>query len=134
VLTKRLTAHVLRHTFCTNLRNNGADISFIKDLAGHQSIQTTARYYLGKDNEVLRRVVDTCLDYSTGDRNPAINRRNSAANSWQSTNLTELPIEVNVSVETLTSGYETSRTPPKQAPSSVESAPINHLLSKENST
>jgi integrase/recombinase XerD len=64
-LTKRLTPHVLRHTFCTNLRNNGADISFIKDLAGHQSIQTTARYYLGKDKEVLRRVVDTCLDYGT---------------------------------------------------------------------
>ncbi len=62
-LTKRLTPHILRHTFCTNLRNNGADISFIKDLAGHQNIQTTARYYLGKDKEALRRIVDSCLDY-----------------------------------------------------------------------
>jgi integrase/recombinase XerD len=62
-ITKPLTAHVLRHTFCTNLRNNGADISLIKDLAGHQNIQTTARYYLGKDKEVLRRAVESCLDY-----------------------------------------------------------------------
>jgi site-specific recombinase XerD len=69
-LTKRLTPHMLRHTFCTNLRNNGADISFIKDLAGHQSIQTTARYYIGKDKEVLRRVVDTCLDYGTSALDP----------------------------------------------------------------
>jgi integrase/recombinase XerD len=62
-LAKRLTPHILRHTYCTNLRNNGADISYIKDLAGHQSIQTTARYYLGKDTNVLRRVVDNCLRY-----------------------------------------------------------------------
>jgi site-specific recombinase XerD len=62
-LTKRLTPHILRHTFCTNLRNNGADISFIKDLAGHQNIQTTARYYLGTDRAALRRIVDNCLDY-----------------------------------------------------------------------
>jgi len=62
-ITKKLTPHILRHTFCTMLRNNGADISHIKDLAGHQDIHTTARYYLGKDKEVLREVVDRCLDY-----------------------------------------------------------------------
>jgi site-specific recombinase XerD len=64
-ITKKLTPHLLRHTFCTILRNHGADISHIKDLAGHQDIQTTARYYLGKDKNVLRRVVDTCLNYGT---------------------------------------------------------------------
>ena len=62
-LTKKFTPHILRHTFCTLLRNNGADISHIKDLAGHQNIQTTARYYLGKDKAILRRIVDTCLKY-----------------------------------------------------------------------
>jgi len=62
-LTKKFTPHVLRHTFCTILRNNGADISIIKDLAGHQDIQTTARYYLGKDKNVLRRAIAQCLDY-----------------------------------------------------------------------
>jgi site-specific recombinase XerD len=62
-LTKKFTPHILRHTFCTILRNNGADISIIKDLAGHQDIQTTARYYLGKNKDVLRRAIATCLDY-----------------------------------------------------------------------
>jgi len=66
-LTKKLTPHIFQHTFCTTLRNNGADISHIKDLAGHADIQTTARYYLGKDKAVLRRVVDSCLDYGLGE-------------------------------------------------------------------
>src|SRR5260370_14226305 len=62
-ITKKLTPHLLRHTFCTNLLHHGADITHIKDLAGHQDIQTTARFYLGKDKAVLRQIVDRCLDY-----------------------------------------------------------------------
>jgi integrase/recombinase XerD len=62
-ITKKLTPHIIRHTFCTTLRNNGADISYIKELAGHQDIQTTARYYLGSDKNKLRQIVATCLDY-----------------------------------------------------------------------
>lgn len=65
-LSKKFTPHILRHTFCTNLLQHGADITHIKDLAGHQDIQTTARYYLGKDNRVLRNVVEQCLDYQSG--------------------------------------------------------------------
>jgi len=61
--TKKLTPHILRHTYCTTLLNNGADISFIKELAGHEDIQTTARYYLGVDKPALRRVVRDCLRY-----------------------------------------------------------------------
>ena len=62
--------HSLRHTFCTNLLHHGADITHIKDLAGHQDIQTTARYYLGKDNAVLRKIVDRCLDYRSSEPQP----------------------------------------------------------------
>jgi integrase/recombinase XerD len=69
-ITKKLTPHILRHTFCTNLLHHGADITHIKDLAGHQDIQTTARYYLGKDKTVLRQIVDRCLDYRTLDAQP----------------------------------------------------------------
>ncbi|MFP4315218.1 MAG: tyrosine-type recombinase/integrase, partial [Desulfovibrionales bacterium] len=36
--------HDLRHTFCTNLRRNGADIKTIKDLIGHKDIRMTERY------------------------------------------------------------------------------------------
>lgn len=63
-IEKHLTPHLLRHTFCTNLLFNGADIRFIKDLAGHADIATTSRYYLGTDDKVLREVVKTKLDYS----------------------------------------------------------------------
>lgn len=56
-ISKKLTPHLLRHTFCTNLRNNGADISLIKDLAGHADIQTTARYYLKTDKKALRDAI-----------------------------------------------------------------------------
>jgi integrase/recombinase XerD len=60
---KKVTPHILRHTYCTNLLNNGADITFIKELAGHQDIHTTAKYYLGVDKAQLRRVVDKYLHY-----------------------------------------------------------------------
>jgi integrase/recombinase XerD len=63
-IEKKVTPHLLRHTFCTNLRNNGADISLIKELAGHQDIQTTARYYLGADKQILRNAVSRYLNYS----------------------------------------------------------------------
>jgi site-specific recombinase XerD len=64
-IAKPLTPHLLRHTFCSNLLHHGADITFIKELAGHSDIQTTARYYLGVDRAALKRVVKNCLDYNT---------------------------------------------------------------------
>jgi site-specific recombinase XerD len=41
-IDKPVTPHILRHTYCTNLLHNGADITLIKELAGHSDIQTTA--------------------------------------------------------------------------------------------
>ncbi len=62
-IKKKVTPHVLRHTYCTTLLNNGADIMFIKELVGHEDIQTTAKYYLGVNKEQLRKVVDKYLNY-----------------------------------------------------------------------
>lgn len=62
-IEKKFTPHVLRHTYCTTLLNNGADITFIKELVGHSDIQTTARYYLAVSKEQLRKVVDKYLHY-----------------------------------------------------------------------
>ena len=62
-IAKKVTPHILRHTYCTTLRDNGADISLIKDLAGHQDIATTAKYYIGTDKEQLRKTVDKYLNY-----------------------------------------------------------------------
>src|SRR5581483_5643402 len=62
-VTKNVTPHLLRHTYCTNLLNNGTDIRFIRDLAGHRDIETTARFYLSVDKAKLREIVDLRLNY-----------------------------------------------------------------------
>jgi site-specific recombinase XerD len=69
-IDKPLTPHILRHTYCTNLRDNGADITLIKELAGHQDIQTTAKYYLGVSKTTLRDAVRKHLNYRVPANSP----------------------------------------------------------------
>lgn len=52
---KKRSPHVLRHTFATALLNNGAGLEGVRQLLGHQSLETT-EIYTHTTFEQLRRV------------------------------------------------------------------------------
>jgi len=54
-INKKVTPHVLRHTFATSVLRNGGDIRFIQQLLGHSSIATT-EIYTHIDEDALREM------------------------------------------------------------------------------
>ena len=46
-MTKPVTPHIIRHTTATLLLQNGCPLGFIKEILGHDRLETTCRFYLG---------------------------------------------------------------------------------------
>ena len=58
-IKKKITHHMLRHSFATHLLNEGCDILTVKELLGHESLEST-QVYTHVSNERLRNVYLKC--------------------------------------------------------------------------
>lgn len=66
-INKPVTPHLLRHTAATQLLFNGCPIGHIKEILGHERLETTCRYYLGLDRRAAKQAHQQYLKYTPAD-------------------------------------------------------------------
>lgn len=62
---KKVTPHILRHTVATNLLFNGCPIVHVKEILGHEKLDTTCKYYLGVDKEMAKKAHGQYLNFTS---------------------------------------------------------------------
>ncbi|MGD1096664.1 MAG: tyrosine-type recombinase/integrase [Bryobacteraceae bacterium] len=62
-LNKPVRPHLLRHTAATQLLFNGCPVGHIKEILGHERLETTCRYYLGLDRRAAKLAHQRYLVY-----------------------------------------------------------------------
>lgn len=62
-IQKKITPHILRHTVATNLVFNGCPLPHVKEILGHDKLDTTCKYYLGLDKEVAKKAHREYLNF-----------------------------------------------------------------------
>jgi site-specific recombinase XerD len=68
-LDKHVSPHMLRHTAATRLLHNGCPIGFIKEVLGHERLETTCRFYLGVlDKADTKKAFTKYMDYDLEER------------------------------------------------------------------
>ena len=69
-ITKPISPHILRHTAATNLLRRGCPIGYIKEILGHERLETTCQYYLGVlDKTETKKAFDSYMVYEDGSQN-----------------------------------------------------------------
>jgi site-specific recombinase XerD len=71
-IAKKITPHILRHTAATQLLFNGCPVGHIKEILGHERLETTCRYYLGLDKRAAKLAHREYLHYYD---NPGLKNR-----------------------------------------------------------
>lgn len=62
-VNKKITPHILRHTTATTLLFNGCPISHVKEILGHERLETTCKYYLGVDKRKAKEAHSKFLSF-----------------------------------------------------------------------
>jgi integrase/recombinase XerD len=54
----KLHPHLFRHTFCTRLLKKGVDLPTVSKLAGHSTVNMTAKFYIQTTRQEKQNAVD----------------------------------------------------------------------------